>query len=302
MILHTCTSTARLLRCLIAPRLRGIQSYCILVDGLIAAGIDRAHNLIVEHTLVVVHIAGIIRIKAVEVLRQLRQIIGAASLVERWLRALSASSPAGHIATHAGNLRVGLTEHLAIAHTSHRIAIAALNHRPEILCQIVVIRVTVAAIAPQRSRHHRYVLIGMTCADSVDIMRQRVEEGRAVEVTGSLQQTGFLVGVLGHLRESGQRLGHSSHLAGDIHVPHLIAIAGTLATLLLVAFALHIGAVVQAVPHPQSHILSNQQRLLGHLAVVDIGGDVDESGQLLVHRVVGSPHPIIIIVRAIHLY
>ena len=49
-------------------------------------GVDGAYQLVVEQSLIVVHIAGIIRIEAVQVLGQLGQVVGTASLVKRRLR------------------------------------------------------------------------------------------------------------------------------------------------------------------------------------------------------------------------
>ena len=112
----------------------------------------------------------------------------------------------------------------------------------------------------------------------------------------------LLLGSACHLREACQRLGHSAHLAGDVHVPHLVAVAGFGAALVLPSVALHEGAVVQAVPHPQSHILGNEQSLGGSGFVVDIGGDVDETCQLLVYRIIRCPHPALVVVGAVHLY
>ena len=59
---------------------------------------------------------------------------------------------------------------------------------------------------------------------------------------------------------------------------------------------------MQAVPYPESHVLGYQQRLLGDGFVVDVVGYVDETCQLLVYAVVGCPHPVLVVVRAVHLY
>ena len=107
---------------------------------------------------------------------------------------------------------------------------------------------------------------------------------------------------MNHLREACQRFGHTAHLAGNVHIPHLIAVAGAGAALLLCALALDVGAVVQSVPHPKPHILSYQQGFLGDGFVIDVVGDVDEAGQLFVDAVVRCPHPLLVVVRAIHLY
>ena len=57
---------------------------------------------------------------------------------------------------------------------------------------------------------------------------------------------------------------------------------------------------MQAVPYPQTHVLGYEQRLGCHLLVVHVGGYVDESGQLLVYRVVGRPYPSLVVVAAVH--
>ena len=145
------------------------------------------------------------------------------------------------------------------------------------------------------------MLVGVTRTDGINVPGQRVEEGRAVEVVGGFQQTGLLFWCTCHFRQACQRLSHAAHLTGNVHVPHLIAVARTCATLILLAVALRIGAIVQAIPHPESHVLGRDQRLGCHNRVVDISSNVDETCQLLMHRVIRCPHPIIIIVRAIHL-
>ena len=63
--------------------------------------VQRADELVVENSLVVVHVAGIIWLETVEVLRQLRQIIGAARLVQRGLWIGRAVAPVGtYVSTH----------------------------------------------------------------------------------------------------------------------------------------------------------------------------------------------------------
>ena len=302
VVLHARAAAAGGLRGLVAPGLRGVEAHGILIDGLILLRIHRADDLVVEHPLVVVHIAGIVGVETVQVFRQFCQVVGAAGLVDGRLWVQFAPSPTGHVVQHRGDLRVGLTEHLTVAHAAHRIAVAALYHRPEVLGEVIVIRIVVAAEGSQGARHHRDMLVGMAGADGVDVPGQGVEEGGAVEAGGCLQQVGLLLGIARHLREPCQRLCHAAHLAGDVHVPHLVAVAGLGAALVLTAVALHVGTVVQAVPHPQSHVLGDEQGLLGRGLVVDIGGDVDETCQLLVYRVIGSPHPTLIVVGAVHLY
>ena len=156
-----------------------------MIGRLILARIHRADNLIVEHTLVVVHIAGIIGMEAVQVLRQFRQVIGAAGLVQGGI-GLFHTVLVNDVGTHRGNLRVGLTEHFSIAHAAHRIAVASLYHRPEVLSEVVVVGIAVAAEGAQGTCHHRNMLVGVTGADGIDIPGQRVEEGRTVEIVGGL--------------------------------------------------------------------------------------------------------------------
>ena len=105
-----------------------------------------------------------------------------------------------------------------------------------------------------------------------------------------------------HFREAGQRLCHSPYLAGNIHVPHLIAVARTAAALGLRSLSKDVCAVVKAVPHPKAHILGDKQSLCSYSLVVHKVGDVDESCQLLMHRVVRRPHPLFVVVGTIHLY
>ncbi len=142
----------------------------------------------------------------------------------------------------------------------------------------------------------------MAGADGIDVPGQGTEEGRAVEVRGGLQQTGFILGRTGHLGQACQRLGHAPYLAGDVHVPHLVAVARTGAALRLGAVAIDIRTVVQAVPHPQPHVAGYEQGFVGHGLVIDIGGNVNQPGQLLVYGIIGCPHPTVVVIGTIHLY
>ena len=58
---------------------------------------------------------------------------------------------------------------------------------------------------------------------------------------------------------------------------------------------------MQAIPDPQAHIFSDKQSFIGKSLIIHIGGNVDKTCQLLMDRVIWSPHPIIIIITAIHL-
>ena len=300
MVFDTRTAAAGRLRRLTAPRLGGIETYGILIDDLIMSGVDAADNLIVEHTLVVVHVACIVGTVAVQVLREFGKVVGTARLVEGRFGAL-VTSPSADVGVHRQHLRIGLTEHLAVAYTTHGIAVATLNHRPKVLGQVVVIGVAVATERTQGACDHGDVLVGMTRADGIDIACQGVEECRRVEVVRGLEQMGPLRGVVRHLGQTCQALGHATHLTGDVHVPHLVAVARLGTTFLLRAVALHVGAVVQTVPDPQAHVLGNQPGLVRNLLVIHIGGDVDEARQLLVHTVVGRPYPLLVVVGAVHL-
>ena len=308
VVLGTRSTATSGLRRLIAPRLRGIQTNGILIEHSILMLVKRANELVVEHTLVIVHQTCIVGTKAVQVLRELGEVVGAACFVQRRIV----------VGGHREHLRVGLAEHLAVAHTTHRIAIAALHHRPEIVGYLIIIKrcrletlrqesrrergLLRRTVYAQRSRHHWDVLVCMTCTDGVYVLRQRVEEGRTIEIGGGLQQAQLLGHIAHHLREARQSLTHSTYLAGNIHVPHLIAVARTVATLLLRAFFRDEGAIGQSVPHPEAHIFRDEQRFLGNRLVVYIVGNIDESGQLLVYSIIRCPHPVFVVVGAIHLY
>ena len=58
---------------------------------------------------------------------------------------------------------------------------------------------------------------------------------------------------------------------------------------------------MHAVPHPESHVLCDEQGFVGNGLVIDVVGNVDETSQLFVDGVVGRPHPFLIIVRTIAL-
>ena len=187
VVLHSRAAAAGGLRRLVAPGLGGVQTHGVLVEHGIVTRIQRADELVVEHTLVVVHIAGVVRTEAVEVLGQFRQVVGTAGLVQGGLGVGRAVAPVGtDVRTHREHLRVGLTEHLAVAHTAHGIAVATLDHRPEVLGEVVVVGVGVAAEGAQGTRHHRDVLVGMAGADGIYVLRQWREEGGAVEVCAGL--------------------------------------------------------------------------------------------------------------------
>ena len=130
MVLGTRSSATRGLRRLVAPRLRGIQANGILIEHSILMLVERANELVVKQALVVVHQAGIVGTETVQVLRELCEVVGAARFVQRRIV----------VGGHREYLRVGLAEHLTVAHTTHRIAIAALYHRPEIVGYLIIIK------------------------------------------------------------------------------------------------------------------------------------------------------------------
>ena len=70
MVLRTCAAAACGLRCLVAEGFGGVETHGILVAGLVVLGVERTDNLVVEHTLVVVHIACVVGIVAVEIARE----------------------------------------------------------------------------------------------------------------------------------------------------------------------------------------------------------------------------------------
>ena len=264
--------------------------------------VQRAHYLVVEHPLVVVHVACVVGVKAVQVLGQLGQVVGAAGLVDVRVGAQVALSVGCHVVVHAQHLRIGLSEHLSVAHSARGVGIASLHQVPEVQCQVVVAVLSVSAVAAQGTRYLRYVLVGVAGAYVINVSRQRFVEGGTVKEVRSLQQTGLLRGVAHHLRQSCQRLARTAVLAGNVHVPHLVAVAGSGPSFLACALRLHVGAVVHSVPYPQAHILGRQQRLGCHLGLVHVGGNVYQPRQLLVYGVVGSPHPLLVVVAPVHLY
>ena len=105
----------------------------------------------------------------VEVLGQLGQIVRAARLID---------VGSGGVGGHAHHLLVRLTEHLAIAHATHGVAVTALHQVPEVVGDVPVVRVGVGTIGAQRTHNHGDVLVGVAVADGVDAARQRLVEGR----------------------------------------------------------------------------------------------------------------------------
>ena len=139
----------------------------------------------------------------------------------------------------------------------------------------------------------------MAGADVVDILGERVVERGRVEAARSLHEMRFLLRIGDHAGQPGKDFLHAAHFAGDVHVPHLVAVAGPGLALRLVPVHLHVRAVMQPVPDPKAHVFRNQEGLGGDLLVVDVRGDVHEAGQLLVDGIIGSPNPLLIVVGGI---
>ncbi len=197
MILRTRSTATSALWGLVAEWLGGIQTYRILVGGLILVGIERADNLIVQGTLDIIEILGIVWIIAVQILGEFQEIVGAAGLVDVWI--CLRLSFLLTIGCHAQNLGVRLAEHLAISYATHRIHISALHQAPEVLRQIIVIRLVIALVASQRSDNHRDMLVGMASTDVVDVLAQWVEELRGIKTVGCLDELCLLLWIGNHL-------------------------------------------------------------------------------------------------------
>ena len=188
MILGSSTPTASGLWCVVAPGFGGVQSHCILIDGGITMRVERPDNLVVEQALVVVHIGGVVWLVAVQVLGEFGQVVGTTSFVDGGFGIEIAASVSSDVGTHGEHLRVGLTEHLTIAHSTHRITVASLDEIPEVQGEVVVIRILVASVTAECTRHHGYMLIGMACAYGINVARQGSEKCRAVEAVGRFEQ------------------------------------------------------------------------------------------------------------------
>jgi hypothetical protein len=115
----------------------------------------------------------------------------------------------------------------------------------------------------------------MATSDGIDILGKRVEEFRRIKIVGCLDKLCLLLLVAHHFRESSKHLAHSSHLTGDIHIPHLIAIARLGTTLIRCAVSFQISTIMQAIPYPQSHVLGYQESLGYRLGIIKVSGDVD---------------------------
>ena len=184
MVFRTCTAAAGTLRSLVAEWLGGIQSYRILIAGLILIRIEGTDNLIVQRALDIVEILRIIRVITVQILAQLDEVIRAAGFVD--IRISLRFAFLQSIGCHTQNLGIWLAEHLSISYTTHRIHVSALHQSPEVLSQIVIVWFLIALVAAQRSDNHRNMLVGMAGADVIDVLAQRIIELRRIETVGSL--------------------------------------------------------------------------------------------------------------------
>ena len=146
------------------------------------------------------------------------------------------------------------------------------------------------------------MLVSMAGTDIIDVLTQRIIELRCVETVGCLEEFCLFVRIGNHLRKTGERFAHTSHLTGDIHVPHLVAVARLGSALILGAVLFHVSAVVHAVPYPESHILGDEECLIADFLIIKVGCDVYQTGKLLVYAVIRCPNPIGVVVGTIHFY
>ena len=144
------------------------------------------------------------------------------------------------------------------------------------------------------------MLVSMAGTDIIDVLTQRIIELRCVETVGCLEKFCLFIRIGNHLRKTGERFAHTSHLTGDVHVPHLVAVARLGSALILGAVLLYISAVVHAVPYPKSHILGDEESLIADFLIIKIGCDVYQTGKLLVYAVIRCPNPIGVVVNTIH--
>ena len=299
MVFRTCTAAAAALRSLVAEWFGGIQSYRILIAGLILVRIERTDDLIVQRALDIIEILRIIWVVTVQILAQLDEVIRTAGFVD--IRISLRFTFLQSVGCHTQNLGIWLAEHFSVADTTHRIHVSALYQTPEVLCQVVIVWLQIALVAAQRSDDHRNMLVGMASADVIDVLAQRIIELRRIETVGCLEELCLLIRIGNHLRKTGERFAHSSHLTGDIHVPHLVAVARLGSALILGAVLLYVSAVVHAVPYPESHILGDEECLIADFLIIKVGSDVYQTGKLLVYTIIRCPNPIGVVVSTIHL-
>ena len=144
------------------------------------------------------------------------------------------------------------------------------------------------------------MLVGMAGTDVIDVLAQRIIELRRIETVGCLEELCLFIRIGNHLRKTGERFAHTSHLTGYVHVPHLVAVARLGSALILGTVLLYVSAVVHAVPYPESHILGDEECLVADFLIIKVGCDVYQTGKLLVYAVIRSPNPIGVVVGTIH--
>ena len=144
------------------------------------------------------------------------------------------------------------------------------------------------------------MLVGMAGADVIDVLAQRIIELRRIETVGCLEELCLFIRIGNHLGKSGERFAHTSHLTGDVHVPHLVAVTRLGSAFILGAVLLYVSAVVHTVPYPESHILGDEECLVADFLIIKVGSDVYQTGKLLVYAVIRCPNPIGVVVGTIH--
>ena len=260
------------------------------------------HQLVGKHTLVVVHVAGIVRIKGIEVLGEFGQVVGAAGFVDFGIREQIAPAVALHAGVHAHHLGVRLAEHFSVSYAAHGINVSALHQFPEVAGNVVVSGFSAHLVALEGAHNHGNVLVGVTGANVVDILGQGLVEGRRVKVAGGFGQALLLRRVAYHGAQAGEGFLHAAHFSGNVHVPHFVAVAGPGLAFGLGAFGVHVSAIVEAVPYPQAHVLGNEQGFGGNGFVVYVVGNVNEAGQLFVDGIIRGPHTALVVVGGVFFY
>ena len=166
---------------------------------------------------------------------------------------------------------------------------------------MIIAGIIVSPEAAQGAGDLGYMLVGVACANIIDISCQWFVEGGTVEIGRCLEKSCFLFGTAHHLRKTGQRFTCTPIFTGNVHVPHLIAVARCGSAFLLRTVGFHISAVMKSVPYPEAHILGYQQRFGGHCGIIYIGSNLDEPCKLFVDGVVRCPHPAFVVIGAVHL-
>ena len=58
---------------------------------------------------------------------------------------------------------------------------------------------------------------------------------------------------------------------------------------------------MHAVPHPEPHVAGYGEGFLADGFIFNDVGDINQSGQLLMHSIIRCPHPVLVVIGAIHL-